>query len=126
MARFTQRGRPDGTFGTGGKVVANFFPAGDDFFNALAISNEGKIIVVGRSPLAPSTFSNFLVARYALDGTLEAHTLTPFTPSSNSSAVDVLVQPDGKILVIGSTKNPDPAVNGFVFAMARYTSITND
>jgi len=126
MARFTPRGRPDGMLGTAGKVVTDFFVAGDDFFNAVAISNDGKIIVVGQSPLAPSTFSNFLVARYALGGTLEAHTLTPFTPSSNSPALNVLVQTDGKILVIGYTKNPNTSVNGNVFAMARYTSITND
>lgn len=126
LARFTQRGRPDGTFGTGGKVVTDFFTLGDDFLTALAMSSDGKIIAVGQSPLAPSAFSNFLVARYSLDGALEAHTLTPFTPSGHSSANNVLIQPDGKILVIGSTKNPNTSVNGFVFAMARYTSITND
>lgn len=126
MARFTQRGRLDYNFGTSGMVVTDFSPGSDDYFNGAAVATDGKIIAVGSAFLPPSPFSNFLVASYAPNGTLEAHTQTTFTPSQNSLANDVLIQPDGKILVIGYTRNPNAAVNGNVFALARYRAITND
>lgn len=126
MVRFTQRGRLDFGFGASGMVVTDFSPGSDDYLNGADVASDGKIIAAGSAFLPPSTFSNFLVARYAPNGTLEAHTQTAFTPSQNSLANHVLIQPDGKILVIGHTGNPNAAVNGNVFAFARYTSITND
>ena len=126
LARFTQRGKTDSGFGTSGLVVTDFSPGADDYIESAAVTSDGKIIAVGAATALPSTFFNFLVARYAADGTLEAHTRTTFTPSQTAFANDVLIQPDGKILVVGFTRNPDPAVSGNVFAFARYTAITND
>jgi uncharacterized delta-60 repeat protein len=126
MARFTQRGRLDTSFGNTGTVVTDFTVDGVDYINNLALNADGKIIAAGQAAVAPSTLSNFLVAQYSANGALEAHTKTAFTPSQNSGAQNVLIQPDGKILVIGFTKNPDTAINGNVYAFARYTAITND
>lgn len=126
MARFSQRGKTDSSFGSAGVVITDFSAGADDYIAGAALTNDGKIIAVGGAPVAPSTFSNFLVGRYSANGTLEAHTRTVFTPSQNSFANDVVIQPDGKILVVGATRNPDAAVSGNVFALARYTAITND
>ncbi len=126
MMRFTQRGRLDHDFGNAGMVVTDFTAGGDDNLAGAAISSTGKILVAGQAFARSTAFSNFLVAQYSLTGTLEASTQTAFTPSQNSGAEDVTIQPDGKILVIGYTRNPNTAVNGNVFAFARYTSITND
>lgn len=126
MVRFTQRGRPDYDFGGGGVVVTDFTPDGNDFFNGAKLLSDGKIIAVGVASIAPSTLSNFLVAKYSANGGLEANTQTSFTPSQNSAASDAVIQPDGKILVVGYTRNPNSSINGNVFAIARYTAITND
>lgn len=126
MMRFTQRGRPDYNFGNAGVVVTDFTPGGDDSFNGAELTSDGKIIAVGAASIPPSTFSNFLVARYSANGSLEANTQTSFTPSQNSVASDTVIQPDGKILVVGYTRNPNSSINGNVFAVARYTDITND
>ncbi len=126
MARFTQRGRPDYGFGNAGVVITDFTPGGNDTFNAAKLTADGKIIAVGQASISSSTFSNFLVAKYSANGSLEASTQTSFTPSQNSSAANAVIQPDGKILVVGATRNPDSAINGNIFAIARYTEITND
>lgn len=126
MVRFTQRGRPDYGFGSGGVVVTDFTPDGNDFFNGAKLLSDGKIIAVGQASISPSTLSNFLVAGYSANGGLETHTQTSFTPSQNSAALNAVIQPDGKILVVGYTRNPNSSINGNVFAIARYTAITND
>ena len=126
MVRFTQRGRPDYGFGNAGVVLTDFTPGGNDFFNGAKLLSDGKIIAVGQASIPPSTLSNFLIAKYSANGTLEAHTQTSFTPSQNSVATDMVIQPEGKILVIGYTRNTNSSINGNVFAIARYTDITND
>lgn len=124
MMRFTQSGKLDNNFGNAGVVIMDFTPAGSDNFTAAKLTADGKIIAVGAA--SPSGFSNFLVAKYSANGGLEASTQTSFTPSQNSVAANAVIQPDGKILVIGSTRNPNSSINGNVFAVARYTDITND
>jgi uncharacterized delta-60 repeat protein len=125
MVRFTQRGIPDFGFGNAGVVVTDFTHDGTDYFTAVKLTTDGKIIAVGQALTPPSVFSNFLVAKYSANGSLEANTQTSFTPSQNSGALETVIQPDGKILVIGYTKNPNSSINGNVFAIARYTDITN-
>ncbi|HEX8251218.1 MAG TPA: hypothetical protein VF599_23800 [Pyrinomonadaceae bacterium] len=126
MMRFTQRGRPDYGFGNAGMVVTDFNAGGIDGLRRGELSIDGKIIVAGYAATASDPFTSFLVARYSANGALEAHTRTAFTPAQHSVATDLAIQSDGKIVVIGYTKNPDASVNGNVFAFARYTSITND
>lgn len=126
MARFTQRGRPDFGFGNAGVIITDFTPGGNDAFNAATLTADGKIIAVGQASIAPSTISNFLVAKYSANGDLETNTQTSFTSSQNSAALNAVIQPDGNILVIGYTRNPNSSINGNVFAIARYTAITND
>lgn len=126
LMRFTQSGKPDNSFGNAGVVITDFTPDGTDNFNGAKLTADGKIIAVGQALTPPSTFLNFLVAKYSANGSLEANTQTVFTPSQHSVASNAVIQPDGKILVIGSTRNPNSSINGDVFAIARYTDITND
>jgi len=123
MARFTQKGRPDFGFGNAGVVITDFTPGGSDFFNGAKLLSDGKIIAVGSALTPPSTFSNFLVARYSASGALEASTQTSFTPSQDSVASQTSIQADGKILVVGYTRNPNSSITGNIFAIARYTDI---
>ncbi|MBP6290306.1 MAG: InlB B-repeat-containing protein [Spirochaetes bacterium] len=105
------RYNPDGTldtgFGSGGKVIT---PVGssDDFGYAMALQNDGKILVAGYS----SNGSNydFAVVRYNPDGMLDTgfgsggKVITPVSPSSDCGYVMAL-QNDGKILVAGYSSN---------------------
>lgn len=127
MIRFGRRGKPDATFGSRGVVVSDITPGGTDYLSSITAQADGKLVVAGRASPTAGAPVNFLLARFSEGGTLEAHTKTEFTPGQVASASDVSIQPDGKILVIGSTYNPATVFTGSsMFAIARYTDITND
>ena len=117
MMRFRPNGRVDTSFGNSGVVITDFQPGGIDAAASMALSTDGKIRMAG----SIGTPANFLIARYSANGTLEENTSIAFTPGQFASASDVTLQPDGKLLVIGATRNPDMSINGGVFAIARLT-----
>ncbi|MFO0958408.1 MAG: FG-GAP-like repeat-containing protein [Isosphaeraceae bacterium] len=89
---------------------------GADDATAIALQPDGKIVVVGSSRL----MGRMAVARYNYDGTpdygfgiLGRREITPFPAFDyrpyQSIARGVVVQGDGKILVVGSTRLNDPA-----------------
>jgi uncharacterized delta-60 repeat protein len=103
VARYNANGSTDNTFGAGkGYVITDF--GGSDGSAELAIQGDGKIVVVGRGgPLGD--LNQFAIARYNTSGSLDptfgsgGKVLTAF----NDGALDVLVQPDGRIVVSGGT-----------------------
>ena len=111
LARFLPSGELDTGFGDDGTVVTNFAVLGDA---ALAIQSDGKIVAACGLD-GPRRFG---VARYETDGTLDpgfgdgGKVRTRFPEGAAAHAV--LVQPDGKIVVGGSS--------GGDFALARYTT----
>lgn len=116
-----QPGSPDNTFGTNGKVIT---PVGTftDKAQAIAIQTDGKIVVAGYSQNEIRT-SNFTVARYNINGTLDNTfdgdgKLTTAIGTSNSLAYAIAIQSDGKIVVAGSASN---GANDD-FAVARYNT----
>lgn len=124
MIGFTRRGKFDATFGVRGVATTDIASAGNDFINAL-VESGGKLIAAGSAPAVGGTPVRFLMAKYSSAGALEAHTRTEFTPGQYSEAYGLTVQPDGKILGIGITADP-AANNNTMWAIARYTDITND
>lgn len=124
MIGFTRRGKLDAAFGVRGVAVNDIAPGGDDIVNAF-VESGGKLIAAGEAPAAGGSPVRFLMARFSSAGALEAHTRTEFTPGQYSAAYGVTVQPDGKILGIGVTANP-AATNNTMWAIARYTDITNE
>lgn len=120
LLRFTPEGQLDSTFGSGGLVVSDF--GGEEGFRALKIQPDGKILAAGS--VTQGSEPIFLVARYMPDG----------SPDSNFGAngyktvtfsggleicLDMLLQPDGKIVVVGSSLR----ANGWPdIALARLTS----
>jgi uncharacterized delta-60 repeat protein len=122
-----QVGLLDPGFGDDGRVTMAFDPPGgwsEDSANAVAVQPDGKIVVAGTKGcrldhLAPEC--SFAVARYDTDGMLDPSfsgdgvVLTHF--SSGAAASDLALQPDGKIVVVGSA-----AASGdtWGFAAARY------
>ena len=111
VARYNPDGSLDATFGAAGKVLTPFGGVNDGA-HGVAIQPDGKIIAAG----AGGAGSDFLVARYNPDGSLDAtfgtagKVITDF--GGSDGAHDVGIQADGKIVVAG--------LSGDRFAVARY------
>ena len=105
------------SFGVGGKVAFDY-GGGDDFGIGLAIQRDGKIVVVGSAQT--NGVDAFAVARINQDGSRDpsfgedGQVMTPIG-SGSASAIDVAIQPDGKIVTVGA------GVPGFVLVRYRGT-----
>ena len=95
---FAADGDLDLTFGTGGKVVADFSGSSDVGF-AMAIQADGKIVVAGTSN---ASGAGFAVARFNTDGSFDNTfsgdgKLTTLI-GTTCAAYAVALQSDGKIV----------------------------
>jgi uncharacterized delta-60 repeat protein len=112
LVRLTSTGKLDTSFGTGGKVVTNI--SGTDWAEAVALQSDGKIVVVG------SGGNDFVAVRYTRDGKLDTSFGTGGKTRVNFAGVDVardvVIQRDGKILIVGAANNEED------FGLARLTS----
>lgn len=111
LVRYNTDGSLDSTFGTNGLVTTNFVRFGvdgNDSIAALAIQEDNKIVAAGTTA-NPS--SDFAVARYNEDGTLDKNfgtdgrVITNLPSNSFDLAFDVLIQSDGKVVVGGNGGN---------------------
>ncbi len=107
LARLNPDGSLDSSFSGDGKLLTNvrgFFDAG----SAIDIQADGKIVVLGTANFAQIRQQNVAVIRYNADGTLDpsfAGTgIRQIGFSSADFASDMLIQPDGKI-VLSATAN---------------------
>ncbi len=125
LARYNQNGTLDTTFGNGGIVTTSFGTEGCYAF-ALALQPDGKIVAAGTDFIDFSSENNsntdFGLARYNPDGTLDTTfgnggLVTTDFDGFNDDVFSVLIQRDGKIVAVGSAKNP---TNFYDFALARY------
>ena len=120
-------GQPDASFGTGGKMT---FAVGSNWSYALCTSlqADGKIVVGGTA--GSGTAFDFILARVhglaatGTPGTLDitfgsAGKVTTSVGSNVDEAHGIVIQPDGKIVLGGLSKN---ASNNNDVALARYTS----
>jgi uncharacterized delta-60 repeat protein len=126
LARYNSDGSPDTTFGGRG-IVTTSFPGQGSYAFALALQSDGKIIAAGTKyidfrPSEDSSNTDFALARYNPDGSPDSsfgnsgRIRTDFD-GFNDDAYSILVQPDGKLVAVGSAKNP---ANFYDFALARY------
>lgn len=111
LARYNPDGTPDTTFDTDGVVTT---PAGD--VRAAALQSDGKIIIAGQSA------SHFFLARYNSNGSpdtaFDSDGIVTTTIGTASFAMDLAIQPDGKIIASGSSTS-DTTTN---LALARYNT----
>jgi uncharacterized delta-60 repeat protein len=105
VVRLEADGRVDANFGAGGLARLDIGP-GQDAPLGLALQADGRIVVVGSS-LNTATSFDFVVARLLPNGAADTgfgtggfYSLDLF--KGRDGAYDVLVQPDGKLLVSGS------------------------
>jgi uncharacterized delta-60 repeat protein len=122
VARYDALGTLDPTFGVGGKVSTDFFGDNDEVL-ALAALGDGTVVVAGfATPFRPErTEWDFALARYRSDGSLDpafgvGGKVTTDFAGDFDRAEALVVEPDGKLVVAGST-----TVNGEGrMALARY------
>ena len=112
VARYNANGTLDTTFSGDGKATLDFGSVDEAW--AVAIDNNGKIVVVGDS-------EDFAVARYNADGTLDTAfsddgKLTTDFGNSTDLLFAVAVQSDNKIVVAGGGGD----VGSYGFVLARY------
>ncbi|HWX41720.1 MAG TPA: delta-60 repeat domain-containing protein [Blastocatellia bacterium] len=125
VARYNSDGSLDTGFGSGGKLTADFFPTGTgllgDGLNSVVFQADGKIVAGGLSN--PITTSDFGLARYNSDGTLDStfgsggKVTTDFGVSRfgglRAAIYTLALQADGKVIAAGEDGSGD-------FALARY------
>jgi len=116
LARYDNGGNLDTTFGDGGKVVTTVFgntPPTNHFTdsaNAIVIQNNGSIVVAGPGSNPTTGLFDFTVLRYTNNGRLDPRfgnggiVRTGF-PGANAIANGMMLQPDGKIVVVGTVDN---------------------
>jgi uncharacterized delta-60 repeat protein len=146
LARYLANGTLDTTFGTGGKLTTDF--GAYEVARAIVLQPDGKIVAGGYSGccggglprtgqgdadlaadgLAPVSESDYAVARFNSDGSLDTtfgpdHTGKVTTDLGNTAdhARGVALQADGKIVLAGNSETlTDPTVDHF--SLARYNT----
>jgi uncharacterized delta-60 repeat protein len=126
VARFNLDGSLDTTFGPGGtgKVITNVGGKNFDQAKAVTIQPDGKILVAGTARSVRGSFSSDMaVVRYLPDGSLDrsfdGDGVLRIRVKDDSSAEDVVLQRDGKIVVAGSDLNGGLFSLNHDFAVAR-------
>jgi uncharacterized delta-60 repeat protein len=126
VVRYKPNGALDTSFGDGG-IVTTTFPEGSYAFD-VALQPDGKIIAAGTVfvDFNPGDMSDtdFALARYNPDGSLDttfgnSGMVTTDFLAHEDDAFSVLVQPDGKIVAVGSANDP---ATFYDFAAVRYLS----
>jgi uncharacterized delta-60 repeat protein len=124
VLRLTSTGSRDSTFAVGGLRLTQAAQVSGETAEGLAVQGDDRVVVAGHGCLEPcSTVVNaFVVARYTADGAPDTSfgaalangiVYTSFT--GGARAFDVVVQSDGRIVVVGASG----AGSGQV-AVARY------
>jgi uncharacterized delta-60 repeat protein len=125
LARYNPNGSLDTAFGSGG-IVTTSFPGQGSYAFSLALQSDGKIIAAGTDFVnfssEDSSNTDFGLERYNSDGSPDTTfgnggQVTTDFDGFNDDVFSVLIQPDGKIVAVGSAKNP---ANFYDFAAVRY------
>jgi uncharacterized delta-60 repeat protein len=122
----------DSGFASGGKRIEPIVPSSNDSANSVAIAQDGRIVVAGTCQIDPEnnpTRNGVCLMRLTPDGALDPTLIGPSGLASgkfaialgsvSDSASGVAVQPDGKIVVVGTCI--DDTVAETVFCAARFT-----
>lgn len=130
VLRYNSNGTIDTTLGSHGGVIT---PFGNNAFagaNAVAVQLNGDIVTAGETSAVNPAFSpsqaSFALARYTPNGALDTTfgnnglVTTSFGSNEVASVIAMVIQPDGKIVVLG---NENPTTFGTPnngFTLARY------
>lgn len=120
-----------------GRVIIDFF-GNDDGAQAIALQQDGKIVVAGGANKFFNSNPDFALIRFNPDGSLDktfgtdgrlttkfnSQPLVDTREETSSAAVAVAIQSDGKILAGGTALISQPHLQFFTlgFVLARYTA----
>jgi uncharacterized delta-60 repeat protein len=105
LVRYSTDGSLDTTFNSTGKVTTAV-GSGDDVINSITIQSDGKILAAGYSVVGSK--KDFAVVRYNIDGSVDTafgtdgKMLMP-VGTGDDVAYAIAIDPDGKIVVAGSS-----------------------
>jgi uncharacterized delta-60 repeat protein len=121
LVRYNADGTLDTTFGAGGKVTTAIGPGNENGYH-LMIQPDGMILVAGFS--FNGSNDDFALVRYNSNGSLDTDfgvggKVTTGIGSSDEESSSLALQPDGKIVVGGSSYNSS---TDYDFALIRYNS----
>ncbi|HVK11128.1 MAG TPA: tandem-95 repeat protein [Gemmataceae bacterium] len=129
VSRLLADGSPDLTFGPADGTVRTDINGRSEQAYGVIIQSDGKILVLAYGDVYPnSTYDDIILLRYSADGVLDptfgnngvALQTTGRTVLFNWEPTDFVVQPDGKIVVIGTGQsNP---FNSTDFNVARFNA----
>jgi uncharacterized delta-60 repeat protein len=130
LVRYLPNGSLDTSFGTGGIVTTAAGTAQETGFG-VALQPDGRIVVAGGN-FTPTGGPNIAVLRYNANGTLDTTfggsgivTTTIAVGLGSESALSVALQPDGRIVIGGSSHSPSPITTGALttdFTLVRYNA----
>jgi uncharacterized delta-60 repeat protein len=124
--RFDTNGSFDATFGSGGIAIAPFsgFAVGHQAYG-VALQADGRIVVAGTGRNGAAD-TDFAVARFNTDGSFDTtfgsggYAFTDVSGTGEDDvARDLVIQPDGKIVVVGY---PTESSEGAAFGVTRYNA----
>ena len=118
LIRYESNGSLDISFGSNGKVITDI-GNGNDQIQGMILQPNGKILVSGKSGVGD--FADVVIARYESNGVLDSSfgvngVVITTLVSGDDFANDLLLQPDGKIVIAGSVFNG----SNLDFLIARY------
>ena len=121
LARYNADGTLDTSFGVGGKRITDLNTKKNDWANDIALQSDGKIVVTSGYDTGGNGGMSFSVQRYLANGTLDSSfggggKVSTDLGSTSDQSTELVIQPDGKILVGGRTGT----ANGLDFALVRY------
>ena len=117
-------GSANGTIGMNGTVTTIY----SRFYGTdMALQADGKIVVIGyKTTLNDADTEDFAIARFNTDGTLDTafgtagFVLTDFGYDDRSN--DLVIQKDGRIIVVGRSESWGGVLGAYGFIMARYNT----
>ncbi len=120
LVRYNADGSLDSTFDGDGKLTTAIGTS-NELGYSLTLQPDGKILVAGQS--FNGSHNDFALVRYNADGSLDTTfdgdgKLTTAIGNDHDYGLSVTLQPDGKILVAGSSRNGSK----WDFALVRYNA----
>jgi uncharacterized delta-60 repeat protein len=126
VVRYETDGSLDGGFGTGG-IAFTALGTDDDVAFSGALQSDGKILVVGGTASVPGPTQDLFVLRLESDGDLDGTfgsggLVTLDFGGRRDQGRAVAVQPDGSILVAGTSSNGPLFLDGSVATLSRFNA----
>jgi len=122
LLMFNSDGTPDNSWATAGQSIIDFGTNSSDDITSMAIQADGKIVIGGHST-STGNF-NFIAVRFNADGSVDngfgtsGKVSIDIGTASNDQCFSIAIQPDGKVLLAGTTN----ALGNNDFATVRLNS----